>query len=86
MLRVSIVAVMLMACVSVQAQQPADALSTCFADRTSGKDRKDLARWIFLAMAAHPEMKEQATPTPPRQTRAHEQWPPWSVACLAMPA
>ena len=28
---------------------------------TSGKDRKDLARWIFLAMAAHPEMKQHAS-------------------------
>lgn len=35
-----------------------DALATCLADSTSGKDRKDLARWMFLAMAAHPDMRE----------------------------
>ncbi len=33
-----------------------DALGTCLADQTSGKDRKDLARWVFLSMAGHPEM------------------------------
>ncbi len=33
-------------------------LSTCVADNTSGKQRKDLARWVFLSMAAHPELKQ----------------------------
>ena len=32
------------------------ALSSCVADNTSGKQRKDLARWIFFAMAAHPDL------------------------------
>lgn len=40
-----------------RAQSPVEALSACLADSTSGKDRKDLARWVFFAMAAHPEMK-----------------------------
>jgi len=26
-------------------------------DNTTGKERKDLARWIFVAMSAHPEMR-----------------------------
>lgn len=34
----------------------ADALSACFSDNTTGKERKELARWIFVAMAAHPEI------------------------------
>jgi hypothetical protein len=34
-----------------------DGLSTCLADNTSGKDRKDLARWIFLAISVHPEIR-----------------------------
>lgn len=38
--------------------------STCLADSTSGKDRKDLARWIFLAMASHPEIKSLSAATP----------------------
>jgi hypothetical protein len=40
-----------------QAQASVDALRTCVTDNTSGKDRKDLAKWVFFAMAAHPEIK-----------------------------
>ncbi len=32
------------------------AAQTCLADSTSGKDRKVLGRWIFSALAAHPEI------------------------------
>jgi hypothetical protein len=39
-------------------------LTTCLTDSTTGKDRKDLARWIFIAMAAHPEMKDVSNLTP----------------------
>jgi hypothetical protein len=42
------------------APQSDAALATCVADNTSGKDRKDLAKWIFIAMAAHPEIKSLA--------------------------
>ena len=59
--RLLIVALLVAVPVSAQAQSPADALRTCLADSTSGKDRKDLAKWIFLAMAAHPEMKQHAS-------------------------
>jgi hypothetical protein len=34
------------------------ALSTCLADHTNGRERKDLARWIFLAIAVHPEIRD----------------------------
>jgi hypothetical protein len=34
-----------------------DALTTCVTDSTTGKDRKDLAQWIFVAMSAHPDMQ-----------------------------
>ena len=40
-----------------------DALSTCLRDNTSGKDRKELARWMFLAMSAHPEIRSLTTAT-----------------------
>lgn len=36
----------------------AQAMGTCLADNTTGKERKDLARWIFSAMATHPEMRD----------------------------
>ena len=45
------------------AQPQADALGACLADNTTGKDRKDLAKWIFLGMAAHPDIKQYAVPT-----------------------
>ena len=44
----------------VHAQPQADPLGDCLTDSTTGRDRKDLATWLFLAMAAHPEIKEFA--------------------------
>lgn len=38
------------------ASEATDALSRCLSDSTTGKDRKDLAKWIFVSMAAHPEI------------------------------
>ncbi len=63
MLRLFLVAIVLAVSVPAHAQRPADALKTCVADNTTGRDRKDLARWIFLAMAAHPEMRQYASVT-----------------------
>ncbi|MGB1560940.1 MAG: hypothetical protein ACPHN2_05505 [Sinimarinibacterium flocculans] len=31
-------------------------LGTCLVDSLNGKERKELARWIYFAIAAHPEM------------------------------
>jgi hypothetical protein len=44
----------------VQAQQAEDALANCFVENTTGRDRKDLAKWVFVAMGAHPDMKTMA--------------------------
>ena len=35
-----------------------DALGACLADNTSGKERKELARWIFVAVASHPDIQD----------------------------
>ncbi len=45
------------------AQAAPDALGRCLADNTTGKDRKELARWIFAAMTGHPEMKSMSAAT-----------------------
>ena len=45
---------------AAQAGPATDALSQCLTDNTTGKDRKDLARWVFVGMAAHPEMRPLA--------------------------
>jgi hypothetical protein len=33
------------------------AFSRCLEDSSTGRDRKDLARWIFTAISAHPELR-----------------------------
>ena len=33
-----------------------DALAACLADNTTGKDRKDMARWVYVGMSIHPEI------------------------------
>jgi hypothetical protein len=45
------------------AQAPA-VLGKCIVENVSGKERKDLARWVFLAMAAHPETKQFSSAPP----------------------
>jgi hypothetical protein len=40
----------------VSAGPAADAAGTCLTDNTTGKDRKILTRWIFLAMTRHPDL------------------------------
>jgi len=39
------------------AASSADPLASCFADNTTEKQRKALARWVFAGMAAHPEIQ-----------------------------
>lgn len=34
-----------------------DALTACLADNTTGRDRKDMARWVFVGMSSHPEIQ-----------------------------
>ncbi|MBE9609039.1 hypothetical protein INR99_06740 [Chitinilyticum litopenaei] len=55
----SIAALVLLGCVApaVMASPASTALAACMADNTTGKDRKDLARWIFSSMAIHPEIQ-----------------------------
>ncbi len=47
-----------------------DAFATCLADNTTGKERKELARWIFLAMASHPEIRALSNATAADRDRA----------------
>ncbi|MFC0253243.1 hypothetical protein [Massilia consociata] len=45
---------------AAMASPASDALGNCLKDNTSGKDRKDLARWIFVSMSTHPEIRTMA--------------------------
>ncbi|MBC3766997.1 hypothetical protein [Neptunicella marina] len=38
-------------------------LTTCLVDHLNGKERKNLAVWVFMAMAAHPEITGYTTLT-----------------------
>ena len=42
--------------VSAQAPPSIDSLASCLADSTTGKDRKDMARWVFAGMSTHPDI------------------------------
>jgi hypothetical protein len=46
------------------AQSPSHQLGTCLIDSINGKERKQLAKWIFFAIAAHPEISSYAKITP----------------------
>lgn len=46
------------------AQSATDEFATCLTDSLSGKERKDLASWIFFAMAAHPGIEQYSNITP----------------------
>jgi hypothetical protein len=48
----------------VLAGPAADALGTCLSENTTGKERKELARWMFVAMSSHPEIKQLSATTP----------------------
>lgn len=40
-----------------------NALISCLSDNTTGKDRKDMARWVFAGMSVHPEIKSLSNVT-----------------------
>ena len=58
------VCVMSVATTSSFAEPATQALGHCFTDNTTGKERKELARWLFTAMAAHPELQALSNVTP----------------------
>ncbi len=62
--RVAMLLVTLLLSAAVQASPASDALGKCFSDNTTGKDRKDLAKWIFAGMSAHPDIGTIAKASP----------------------
>lgn len=64
MSRAFVFAVLLFASVACRASPEVEALSRCIADSTTGKDRKDLARWLFTAMSSHPDMRSISAVSP----------------------
>ena len=58
---------------AVMAQSPTNALGKCMTDNTTGKDRKVMARWMFLAMSAHPENRDLSMVTEPQRIEGDKQ-------------
>ncbi|MEX5748295.1 hypothetical protein [Massilia sp. X63] len=58
---------------AAMASPASDALGNCLKDNTSGKDRKDLARWIFVSMSAHPEIRSMASINESVRTETNKQ-------------
>ena len=50
-----------------------DAVNTCLSDSTNGKDRKALARWIFLGLASHPEIHNFSNATDATLDQANQE-------------
>ena len=57
---------------AAMASPASDALGNCLKDNTSGKDRKDLARWIFVSMSTHPEIRSMASITEAARTETNK--------------
>jgi hypothetical protein len=62
--RLSVLLVALLLHLPVHANPTTDALGKCLSDSTTGKDRKDLATWIFVGMSAHPDIGQIAKASP----------------------
>lgn len=56
-LKVLVLATMLVIGSPVTADSPTNELANCLVDHLNGKERRNLAIWIFLSMATHPEIK-----------------------------
>jgi len=49
-----------------------DAMTLCIANSTTGKDRVELAKWVFVLMAEHPQLQQLSTATPEQQVAGNQ--------------
>ncbi len=68
----SFILMLIIACVSITklacATATSDALGNCMTDSLSGKERKQFVEYVFMGIAAHPEMKKFSNVTAQDQT------------------
>jgi hypothetical protein len=57
LIKVTILSIGLLSGTSVFANTPTEQLGTCLVDTLNGKERKNLAKWIYFSIGSHPEMK-----------------------------
>ena len=54
------------------AATPTETFGGCLIDNLNGKERKNLAKWVFFAIAAHPEINSYSKITPNNITESDE--------------
>jgi hypothetical protein len=57
LVKVTILSIGLLSGTSVVASTPTEQLGTCLIDTLNGKERKNLAKWIYFSIGSHPEIK-----------------------------
>jgi len=58
---------------AAMASPASDALGNCMRDNTNGKERKDLARWIWVSMSTHPDIRSMASISEPVRIETNKQ-------------
>ena len=58
--------------VPAKANSSVENLSTCLANSTTGKDRKDAVKWIFVAISTHPEIEKLVNITSETRDKYHK--------------
>ena len=59
--KVIVLAISVVIVVPVCNASPADDLGICLVDSLNGKEKKALAKWIFFAIAAHPDINSYSS-------------------------
>ena len=72
LVKVTVLSIGLLSGASVFASTPTEALGTCLVDTLNGKERKNLAKWIYFAIGSHPEIKSFMNATPDNIQKSDE--------------
>ena len=60
---ISVTMLLTLMSLTAQANQSTQMLATCLTDSLNGKERKELAKWIFLAISSHSTIKPYSKAT-----------------------
>lgn len=58
LIKISLIALAASISLPSYSQSSTQDFATCLADSLNGKERKELAKWIFLSISVHPNLKE----------------------------
>ena len=62
-IKIMLLTVSLIVSSGIQANSATGVFASCMVDNLNGKERKNLAKWIFFSIAAHPEIKMYSSAT-----------------------